>query len=203
VTPRGVSVEVVVVAGGGDGGLVRRDAVVALLGGSDLPSAPLVGGDPEDLARSLAGAVVVGGRPAVGVLDARRTEGGGVTITYLVTTTGTPVDGTVVLVPLRDAAARDPIVAAALERLDRDAQTTDVILSMLPETFTLGEIISLYEGVWGVPLDRRNFRRRMVDEGRLERVGLLIGRDAPGRPPVVYRAAPGWRTIRRPGGAAD
>ena len=56
---------------------------------------------------------------------------------------------------------------------------------MLPPPFTLTEIQLAYQAVLGVPLDKRNFRRRIAGAGILEETGALtMGR---GRPAKLYR----------------
>lgn len=54
------------------------------------------------------------------------------------------------------------ILAYALTRLRNKIQYTNIAWSLLPKTFTLGEIQDLYEAIWGRHLDKRNFRKKML-----------------------------------------
>lgn len=53
------------------------------------------------------------------------------------------------------------ILDYALERLRGKLDYTTVGFQFLPEKFTLTDIQSVYEAILGIPLDKRNFRRRI------------------------------------------
>jgi 8-oxo-dGTP diphosphatase len=57
------------------------------------------------------------------------------------------------------------IAAAALERLRAKIAYTNVAYGLLPRAFTLGELQRVYEVIPGRPLDRRNFRRKILETG--------------------------------------
>ena len=58
--------------------------------------------------------------------------------------------------------------------------------SLLPERFTMPELQRLHEAVLGRQLDRRNFQKRMVDRGGIERLNeRRIG--GAHRAPYLYR----------------
>ena len=55
----------------------------------------------------------------------------------------------------------------------------------MPEEFTLSEIQKSYEIILGEALDKRNFRRRMLDSGIIEPTQFKRGKE--GRPARLYR----------------
>jgi ADP-ribose pyrophosphatase YjhB (NUDIX family) len=81
------------------------------------------------------------------------------------------------------------ITAAALRTLRSQAGYLPLGLNLLPEKFTMPELQRLHEAVLGVPLDRRNFQKRMLDLGFVER---LPERKTGGahRAPYLYRFGP-------------
>jgi ADP-ribose pyrophosphatase YjhB (NUDIX family) len=82
----------------------------------------------------------------------------------------------------------EEVVQRALETV-RDRLDSEVIASkLLPDHFTMPELQRLYETVLGRPLDRRNFQKRILDRGLVER---LPERKAGGahRAPFLYRFA--------------
>jgi 8-oxo-dGTP diphosphatase len=61
-------------------------------------------------------------------------------------------------------------------------------VEFLPEEFTVAELRRVYEVVWGVPLDPRNFHRKVTGaEGFLVATGKET-RGERGRPAALYRA---------------
>lgn len=60
------------------------------------------------------------------------------------------------------------ILACALTRLSGKIQYTNIVRSLLPKAFALGEIQDLYEAIWGRRLDKRNFRKKMLSLGLLK-----------------------------------
>lgn len=82
----------------------------------------------------------------------------------------------------------DAIVAGALETLRTQARYLPLGRNLLPEKFTMPELQRLYEAVLGRPLDRRNFQKRILDLGFVER---LPERRTGGahRAPYLYRFA--------------
>ncbi len=87
--------------------------------------------------------------------------------------------------PLRLAFDHDKILSYALQRLRYKLEYTAAGFQLLPPTFTLTEIQQGYEIVLGEPLDKRNFRRRILEAGILEEAGQASqGR---GRPARLYR----------------
>ncbi len=57
------------------------------------------------------------------------------------------------------------IAAVALERLRAKIGYTNVAYGLLPRAFTLSELQRVYEVIWARPLDRRNFRKKILEAG--------------------------------------
>ncbi|MER5739868.1 MULTISPECIES: NUDIX domain-containing protein [unclassified Streptomyces] len=84
----------------------------------------------------------------------------------------------------------DLILADARGRVGAKLEYTCLATAFCPPEFTLGELREVYETVWGVPLDRPNFRRKVLTTpGFVEPVEgpprLTGGR---GKPAALYRA---------------
>ncbi|MFB6711201.1 MULTISPECIES: NUDIX domain-containing protein [unclassified Streptomyces] len=84
----------------------------------------------------------------------------------------------------------DHILADAHDRIGARLEYSCLATAFCPPEFTLGELQQVYETVWGVELDRPNFRRKVLTtpgfvqavEGPPRRTG---GR---GKPAALYRA---------------
>ena len=59
------------------------------------------------------------------------------------------------------------LAQCALERLRSKLAYTNIVYSLLPREFTLGELQDIYEIIIGRPLDRRNFRKKILALGLL------------------------------------
>ncbi|MCP9959527.1 NUDIX hydrolase [Streptomyces sudanensis] len=84
----------------------------------------------------------------------------------------------------------DAILAAAHDRVCAKLEYTCLATAFCPPEFTLGELRQVYEAVWGVPLDRPNFRRKVLATPGFVRPAegaprLTGGR---GKPAALYRA---------------
>ncbi|WP_299537536.1 NUDIX domain-containing protein [uncultured Streptomyces sp.] len=82
------------------------------------------------------------------------------------------------------------ILADARERIGAKLEYTCLATAFCPPEFTLGELQQVYETVWGVELDRPNFRRKV-----LATPGFVEAVEAPprrtggrGKPAAVHRA---------------
>ncbi len=75
----------------------------------------------------------------------------------------------------------------ALRRLRAKLTYTNVAYALLPREFTFAELEELYSVILGRPIDRRNFRRRIMGMGIL-RKGQTTRR-GPHRPAALYRFA--------------
>ncbi len=82
----------------------------------------------------------------------------------------------------------DEILRLALARLQEKIRIAPVGFNLLPETFTLGELQSLYEAVLQRPLDKRNFRRAILRMNILAESGVRTGERH--RPAALYRFDP-------------
>jgi 8-oxo-dGTP diphosphatase len=80
------------------------------------------------------------------------------------------------------------ILAYALRRLRYKLEYSAVGFELLPGKFTLTEIQSTYEIILGVKLDKRNFRRRILDADIIEETSQM--RTGEGRPARLYRYRP-------------
>lgn len=78
------------------------------------------------------------------------------------------------------------IVQYATKRLRSKLEYTNVVFSLLPESFTLSQLQTTYEAILGRPLDKRNFRKKFISLGLIEATKLKLegGRH---RPAQLYR----------------
>jgi 8-oxo-dGTP diphosphatase len=81
------------------------------------------------------------------------------------------------------------ILDYALTRLRYKLEYTAVGFQLLPPTFTLSALQQAYEVVLGVELDKRNFRRKILEAEVIEETGEYQTGD--GRPAMLYRYRPG------------
>jgi 8-oxo-dGTP diphosphatase len=87
------------------------------------------------------------------------------------------------------------IVRDAADRVRIDLELRGIATAFLGPTFTLAELRTVYEAVWGVHLDGANFRRSLLAEdgwviptGRRARSGATGG-----KPAELYRAGRMWK----------
>ncbi len=87
------------------------------------------------------------------------------------------------------------IARDAVDRIRLELDVSGLAIGFLGSTFTLAELRTVYEAVWGVRLDAANFRRSVVDAGWLVPTGH---RSAPGpvggRPAERFRPGDAWLT---------
>lgn len=76
----------------------------------------------------------------------------------------------------------------ALMRLRAKLGYTNIAFHLLSETFTLSQLQQAYEWVLDHPVDKRNFRRRMMASGILDQTNEKR-RDGSHRPAALYRFA--------------
>jgi 8-oxo-dGTP diphosphatase len=76
------------------------------------------------------------------------------------------------------------MAAHALDRLRAKLAYTNIWYNLLPREFTLSELQVVYEVILGRPLDRRNFRKRILALGLLR--PLHRQRRGPHRPAQLY-----------------
>src|SRR5204862_6284912 len=76
------------------------------------------------------------------------------------------------------------VVRTALARLRAKLAYTNLVYTLLPPSFTLGELQEMYEAILGRGLDRRNFRKKILSLGLLAGAGGV--RRGPHRPAALY-----------------
>ncbi|MGI9605995.1 MAG: NUDIX hydrolase [Acidimicrobiales bacterium] len=82
------------------------------------------------------------------------------------------------------------ILADGLERARAKLEYTTLATSFCPTEFTIGELRHVYELVWGVTIDPRNFHRKIqASEGFVQPTGDTTTRGR-GRPAQLFRAGP-------------
>ena len=90
------------------------------------------------------------------------------------------------------------ILREAVERAAADLDATDLATAFVGPTFTLSELQSVYEALWGDELDAANFRRSLSpgsDDPYVEPTGERAGSSPKGgRPPELFRAGRAWRS---------
>ncbi|MBI2914105.1 MAG: NUDIX domain-containing protein [Chloroflexi bacterium] len=89
----------------------------------------------------------------------------------------------------------DDVIGYALHRLRAKLDYSNVAYSLLPAEFTLSQLQRAYQAILARPLDKRNFRKRILSLGIIEATGRLAseGRHRPAqlysfreRRPVVF-----------------
>jgi 8-oxo-dGTP diphosphatase len=78
----------------------------------------------------------------------------------------------------------NPMAVYALNRLQAKLGYTNIVYSLLPKEFTLGELQEIYEIILGRRPDRRNFRRKILALGLLKPIQKK--RYGPHRPAMLY-----------------
>lgn len=79
------------------------------------------------------------------------------------------------------------IIQACLRRFQNKSLYTSLPIFLLPVEFTLTELQRTYETVLGFKMEKKSFRRRLLDAGFLEETGNI--RRASHRPAQLYRLA--------------
>lgn len=80
------------------------------------------------------------------------------------------------------------IISYAVQRLRRKLEYSAVGFELLPDEFTLSEIQHVYEVILGSKLDKRNFRRRILEANIIEATKEM--RTGEGRPARLFRYKP-------------
>lgn len=98
--------------------------------------------------------------------------------------------GSLVWAPATSTAVEDEIERMVLEyalvRLRAKLGYTNIAFHLVPATFTLSELQQVYETILGQPMDKRNFRRRMIASGILTNTNETR-REGNHRPAMLYR----------------
>src|SRR5262245_27075303 len=82
------------------------------------------------------------------------------------------------------------LLRLALAHLRRRLDEAPVCFELLPGAFTLSELQAVTEAILGHPLDRRNFRRQVLELGLVEPAGGTR-REGAHRPAQLHRFVPG------------
>ena len=87
------------------------------------------------------------------------------------------------------------ILRDAIERVRVELEVSGIATAFVGTTFTMAELRSVYEAIWGVQLDAANFRRSLVAEDRWVVPTGRRARPGPGggRPAELYRAGRAWK----------
>ena len=80
----------------------------------------------------------------------------------------------------------DDILEMAMERLAAKVEYSTIALQLMPKAFTLTELQHLYELATRQPIDKRNFRKRILALDVIEPTGEEK-REGPHRPAKLYR----------------
>jgi 8-oxo-dGTP diphosphatase len=78
------------------------------------------------------------------------------------------------------------ILAYAVSRLRAKAGYSNIVYGLLPEAFRLSDLQKVYEIILAENLDKRNFRKRMLETGLLQETGLKEMKGAH-RPAMLYQ----------------
>lgn len=78
------------------------------------------------------------------------------------------------------------MVASAMKKLRNMVGSQPVGFNLLPPLFTLTQLQHLYEAIWGGPIDKRNFRKRVIEMEFIEKT-TLIDKSSSKRGAALYR----------------
>lgn len=91
----------------------------------------------------------------------------------------------------------DRILADGIERARAKLEYSPLAAAFCPEEFTISELRGIYEAVWGIPLDPRNFHRKVTKTpGFVTPTGSTTTRDG-GRPAQLFHRGTA-RTLHPP-----
>lgn len=77
------------------------------------------------------------------------------------------------------------IIATALERLKSKLTYTNIVYGLLPKEFTLSDLQNIYEIILGKKLDKRNFRKKILQTKLLKKTAKRLSGQAH-RPAELY-----------------
>jgi len=81
------------------------------------------------------------------------------------------------------------IFADALERARAKLEYSALAMAFCPPEFTIAQLRAVYEAVWGVPVDPRNFHRKITGAAGFVEPAGGMARDG-GRPAQLFRRGP-------------
>ena len=65
------------------------------------------------------------------------------------------------------------MISKARELMKHKASSNPIGFNLLPELFTLTQLQNLYEAIYGEPMDKRNFRKRVAEMDFIEKTDLI------------------------------
>ena len=65
------------------------------------------------------------------------------------------------------------MISKARELMKHKASYNPISFNLLPELFTLTQLQNLYEAIYGEPMDKRNFRKRVAEMDFIEKTDLI------------------------------
>lgn len=80
----------------------------------------------------------------------------------------------------------EEILAKAIKTLKEKIFTSNIMKKLYPDTFTLPQLQKTYESILNTKLDRRNFRKKLINSNIIEETSLTIKNEAV-RPAKLYR----------------
>ena len=66
------------------------------------------------------------------------------------------------------------ILNDAIETLKKEIFASNIMRKLYPDTFTLPELLGTYEKILGIKLDRRNFRKKLLNTNIIEETNETI-----------------------------
>jgi 8-oxo-dGTP diphosphatase len=84
----------------------------------------------------------------------------------------------------------DQILTDGLERSRAKLEYSALALAFMPPSFTMAQLRSVYQAVWGHSLDPRNFSRKVLGSGIVEPTGAMTSSGV-GRPAALYSPTDG------------
>lgn len=90
------------------------------------------------------------------------------------------------------------ILETCLNHLRAHIMEQPVVFNLLQEKFSLRQLQDLYEAILGMPLDRRNFRKRIMLKNWLVDLNQME-EDVPHRPGKLYKLKSGLNKVRTKG----
>lgn len=67
----------------------------------------------------------------------------------------------------------EEMVEQARNLMQKKASSEPIGFNLLPELFTLSQLQSLYEAIYGEPIDKRNFRKRIAEMNYIEKTDMI------------------------------
>lgn len=78
------------------------------------------------------------------------------------------------------------LIQQGVDRIRAKLEYTNIAYGLMPSEFTVRELQATYEAILGEPLDRRNFRKRMISTALIEPTGKMR-REGAHRPAQLFR----------------